>query len=291
LKIINKIVFLVFLSGVALSYQDLDIDGVDDSIDKCPNTPFDELVDEDGCSKTQKKVSTSSKYGNLTLKIGIDTYIDKDYEDDKTLSLYANYNLNNWDLSISNAHSTFNSSYNDSDIYFLLGYTFDLSTNFLKLSIGTKINSDNKDDFKKYKNKKEKRAYGNENNQNEANSNSSSRKNDYLTSIDYNYMLNDKLSLLLYYEYTLSGNSKRKDYKNFSSFSTGIGYSFNQDLYTSLSYSYIGSIYKEIEASKSIDLFSNYSLTKKLFITAGYSYALDNLSYDNCFSLAFGINF
>jgi hypothetical protein len=32
---------------------------VDDTIDMCKDTPFDELVDENGCSKTQKPRSGS----------------------------------------------------------------------------------------------------------------------------------------------------------------------------------------------------------------------------------------
>jgi hypothetical protein len=147
LKSTNKLLFFILLSTFALSYQDLDIDGVDDSIDKCLNTPFDETVDENGCSKTQK--ISNSYYGDLTLKIGMDYYMDKEYENDNSLNLYANYQFNNWDFSISNANSNINNSNNSNDIYLFLGYGFDLDKNYIKLSMGTKIKNNNKKKRKK----------------------------------------------------------------------------------------------------------------------------------------------
>ncbi len=46
--------------------QDKDMDGVIDSIDKCPNTPFFDIVDETGCSI--KHIVVSKKIEMQTIK-------------------------------------------------------------------------------------------------------------------------------------------------------------------------------------------------------------------------------
>jgi len=293
------ILTLFFLSTLAISYQDLDIDGVDDTIDMCKDTPFDELVDENGCSKTQKP---SHNYGHLTVKIGTDIFTDKDYENDSSLTLYANYRYKNWDISLSNSRSTTNNnsysednSYSDNDIYISLGDTFVLPKKIIKLSIGTKIAGDiDNNRIKKMSNRGEgyRREYkNNHNSYYNTQTIDNNRDNDYFASINYNYLLDEKKNIFLYYGYTLSGDSKTTDYKDYSSFSIGAGYLLTSNWYGALSYNYTGSIYKDIDASKSIEIFSSYNFTKNIFASIGYSYALEDVSYDNSFSLAMGLTF
>ncbi|NOZ90749.1 MAG: hypothetical protein GXO60_05650 [Epsilonproteobacteria bacterium] len=283
---------LLLLSNLALSYQDVDIDGVDDSIDNCLDTPFDELVDKNGCSKTQK---TTKYYGHLTLKIGTDIFTDKYYDDDSSLNLYANYQYNNWDISISNSRSNSNSAYNednsysDNDVYISLGYTFNHPKNIVKLSVGTKLAGD-VDDTTQIENISNR--YGRWNSSSTSiQTVDESRDDDYFASVNYSYLINTKQNIFAYYSYTLSGDSKSVDYEDYSSFSLGSGYSFTPKWYSALSYNYTGSIYKDVDASQSIDWFNSYSFTKNIFATAGYSYALDDLSYDNTFSIALGVTF
>ena len=43
---------LLFLGATALmAFTDSDLDGVEDAKDKCPNTPFMDIVDLNGCTK------------------------------------------------------------------------------------------------------------------------------------------------------------------------------------------------------------------------------------------------
>ena len=282
--------FLLLLSDIALSYQDLDIDGVDDSIDRCLETPFDELVDEKGCSKSQ---NPTIDYGEITLKIGTDIFVDNEYDSDSSLSLYANYRYSSWDISISNSRSTTNgnysNSYSDNDIYISLGKDFTLDKDIIKLSLGTKIAGDIEDSRQNRE-----RKYREENSSNGQNQNqklNKDRDNDYFASINYNHLLNEKQSLFLYYEYTLSGDSECIDYQNYSSFSIGTSYLFTPNWYSAISYSYASSLYKDGEESRSIDWFSSYSFTKSIFASIGYNYALDDLSYDNSFSMILGFTF
>jgi len=291
----SKIILsFLLLSNLAFSYQDIDIDGVDDSVDMCQNTPFDELVDEKGCSKTQKP---TTNYGHLTLKIGTDIFTDENYKDDSSLNLYANYKYNSWDISISNSRSTTNSaysednSYSNSDLYLSIGDTFILEKNIIKLSLGTKIAGDVDNTQTGHAPKGRGQNYNNNNYNNNQTIIDNSRDDDYFASINYNYIFNDKQNIFSYYGYTLSGDSKLIDYEDYSSFSIGTGYLLTQNWYSALSYNYTGSIYKNGDASQSIDWFNSYNFTKNIFTTIGYSYALEDFSYDNTFSLALGFTF
>lgn len=285
---------LLTLSNLALSYQDLDIDGVDDSIDMCIDTPFDELVDTNGCSKTQKP---NHNYGHLTVRIGTDIFTDETYEDDSSLNLYVNYKYNSWDISISNSRSTTNStysednSYSDNDVYISLGHTFILPKKIIKLSIGTKIAGDIDTTQTKQIPIERGNGFYRNSTTNQTQIIDNSRDDDYFASINLNYLLNNKVNLFSYYGYTISGDSKTTDYEDYSTFSLGVGYLLTSNWYGALSYKYTGSIYEEADASESIDIFSSYNFTKNIFTSIGYSYALEDFSYDNTFSLAIGFTF
>jgi|GEM_PF-1356100 len=310
-------VILIIASNSIFAYQDSDIDGVDDSIDLCLNTPFDELVDINGCSKSQKPQKNRKYYGHLTLKVGVDFYKDSDYEDDESINLYANYRYKNWDISVSNSHSIStdnsyneNDSYSNSDIYLSIGNSFNIKKSRVKLSIGTKIVgdiNDNRVEKRSYSNSRGRfRKYGIEQNRQNSNQTSTNiqglprdinnsiyekRDNDYFISINYTYPISIKHDIFLYYGYTLSGDSKSVDYENYSSFSIGTGYMVTKDWYSAVSYNYTGSIYKGEEPTETLNWFNSYNFTKYIFASAGYSYALDDISYQNRYSLALGVNF
>jgi hypothetical protein len=138
----------------------------------CKDTPFSELVDIDGCSKSQKPTIS---YGELILKVGRDIFIDKSYKNIDSLNFYIDYKYSSWDISISNSHSTTDNTYNknssySSDIYLSIGESLNFKENIFKLSLGTKFDKD------------------------------------YFLSLNYNYLLSDKQNIFLYYEY----NTKRE---------------------------------------------------------------------------------
>ena len=45
-----KVVLILLIATFVYSYEDSDLDGVEDISDKCPQTPFSDLVDQRGCS-------------------------------------------------------------------------------------------------------------------------------------------------------------------------------------------------------------------------------------------------
>ena len=264
---------LLLLSSILYAYEDQDIDGVEDSVDVCPNTPFDVLVNEEGCAEVDETSATTAKSdrGSFVFKLGTDISSDDSYENDTSLNLYANYAYHDWDISLSNLRSTTNSTYSeestysDNDIYVSTGYLFELPNSQMKLSLGTKI------------------TYNEESN--------SSRENDYFASMNFSYLLNSKQELFFYVAHTLSGDSNTVDYENYSSFTLGTGYAMNSSWYSALSYNYTDSIYSDGDAQEGIGWFNSYQFNNNIFSTASYNYALDESSYDHTFSLALGVKF
>lgn len=282
---------LLLLSSISVAYQDYDIDGVEDSLDACPNTPFNALVDAQGCPSQGEVPSkkTNNYLGQLTFKVGTDISTDETYENANALNLYANYRYRHWDVSLSNSRTTTNNSYtednsdSDNDIYLATGYMFILPQSVIKLSVGTKLVDDTQST-----------STTNNRGRNLLNTSTqtiASRDNDYFASLNFNYLLTNKQDMFLYYGYTLSGDSSDTDYEDYSSFSLGTGYALNKVWYSALSYNYTGSIYPTGEAEQGLSWFNSYNFNKNLFATAAYTYALEDFSYDNTFSMAVGVRF
>ena len=295
-------VTLLLFSIGAEAFQDNDIDGISDALDLCPNTPFEALVNSNGCSLQQKSSFTQKKeehyWGALTLKVSDTMLSDESYDSENYLNLHANYRYRKWDVSLSNSRATTSRSYteensnSDDNIYLSTGYTFTIPKSSIKLSVGTKIvNSDasNSDSIPR------ERGYGRGQNQTNTSviddSSLDERDDDYFASLNYNYNLTDKQNIFLYYGYTLSGDSQKTDYEDYSSISIGTGHSFGKSLYGALSYNYTESIYPNVDAEQGITLFGSYNFNNTIFATASYTYALEDYSYDNSLSLGLGFYF
>jgi hypothetical protein len=298
-----KVGFALLLFSVgANAFQDSDIDGVSDTLDLCPNTPFEALVNSKGCSTQQEGSLVQTKADNyigaLTLKIGDTMLSDESYDDENYLNLYANYRYRKWDVSLSNSRATTSSSYtednsnSDDNIYLSTGYTFTLPKSTLKFSVGTKIVDDDASHADSVPREKGYSRGNNNQSSSLSTTNESAleaRDDDYFASVNYNYSLTNKQNLFLYYGYTSSGDSQSTDYEDYSSFSIGTGHSFGNSLYGALSYTYTGSIYPDVDAEQGITLFGSYNFNKNIFATASYTYALEDYSYDD--TLSFGLGF
>ncbi len=282
------VILLLFFTTIQ-AYQDYDIDGVDDTIDRCPNTSFDVIVDEFGCDLNKKE----QYYGNFSLQIGTQLLQDESYENNNALNLFANYRYKNWDISLSNLRTTtvgsftednFNSS---NDVYLSTGYFFKLLEGDIKLSVGTRFLSDISYE-KKSTNRPKKRRRKNKTN---PSNHTISLDNDYFASIHYSYKINQKQNLFLFTGYTITADSDMQTYEDYAAFSLGTGYSIHRAWYSAIAYNYVGSIYKEIDAEESLSWFNSYTFTDNLFATATYRYALDDLSYDHTLLLTVGVMF
>ena len=263
MSILKIILSVLLFSSTLLAYEDHDIDGVDDSKDLCANTPFDVIVDERGCSYDKKFL------GKITLQLGSDISFNTLSNTSSNLNLFVNYDYAHWNFSFSSSnYSTTNIHMltgTENDLYFTTGYLFQSNTFNTRVSAGTKFSlTDDK---------------------------SGRRGNDYFSSINFDYFINKKQKIFLYYNYTLSGDSPAIDYDDFYSYSAGAGYALTDKWYSAVSYSYSGSIYPEDEAYKAVSWFNSYTVSKDFFVTCNYAYTLDELSYDHTISFNVGVYF
>lgn len=283
---IKLITLLLLCTSSSFAFQDSDLDGVEDTLDRCPNSSFDELVDQKGCAKNQTQ---KIDLGTLTLRINNDFYTDSTYGDDHSLNLFTYYRYHAWSLSLSNYQNNTDSSYSDgtladtNDLYLTVGYLKSFSQATLQFSVGTRFISDV--DVTTTQSIGGKGRFDRNATQ-VTQTETLEQKNDYYTGINLHYLLANKQSLFGYLGYTLSGNEE-----NYVSFSIGTGRSINGKLYTSLSYHYAQASFSEGEDQQSLSWFNSYSFTPSVFGTLNYSYGLNNLAYDHSLSLGLGISF
>jgi len=282
----KKTVTIVLLFAMqAYAFQDYDIDGVEDSIDRCANTSFDAIVDKHGCP-----IATDKKkyFGKFMLSIGTQILKDEIYKDTNALSLIANYRYKDFDITLSNIQSTTMGSYvennfNDTeDIYLGIGYSVLFERSSLKVSVGTRfLSSSNHETNSSKVPSGEGRGRGR----------GKGKQNDYYSSLNYSYQINTAQNFFLFGAYTLTGDTPAQNYENYGSFSVGTGYSISREFYSSIAYNYVGSISADTEAEQSLSLFGNYRFNENLFASATYKYALDELSYDHSLLLLLGVVF
>ncbi len=262
IKTVLLLSMLFFGNSMLFAYEDYDIDGVDDSIDQCPNTSFDLVVDEKGCP------IDDVKSGEIVLKIGSDINFDDSSSGSSSFNFFGSYSKNNFDISLSNYnyYDTFENSVSGmGDLYLSGGYTHVYKNLSTYLSLGVKF------------------ATGDET--------IGSGENDYLSSVSFDYYLENKWDMFAYYGFSLNGDSDEVDYRNSSAFSIGLGYEIYDEWYSSLSYDYSQSIYQDGDAYSALSFFNSYDFSDSYFMTLNYSYALDDLSYDNSLALRFGVRF
>lgn len=269
-----KIVFLTFffLYGLNLfAYNDNDLDGVEDALDQCPDTPFSELVDLSGCSKTQKK-----SVGHFNIIVGINfsqtNYDTMENTDTTTGSLQIDYYYKN--ITVQASSSYYNSSsvtYNDSgvnDSFIGAYYQFFPADKFtLRLGAGAILPT--------------------------YNSSLNNNNTDYTLSATLSYMIQD-INYFGGYTYTLINDSNLDSsvlYQNTSSYNAGIGFYPLQKLYLSASYTSSQSIYSNIESLDTLSMYAFYALNKHWFTNLNYAYGISDTASDNFLALRLGYYF
>jgi len=238
------------LSISLLAYSDMDMDGVDDKVDKCQDTPLTELVDLSGC--TIKKLVSPQHFD---ISLGAKYIKNSDIKIDTT-SIQFDYYYKNLSLSLY-------SSYYNRDIYgkkksgvddtYINGYYNIKATNNLSFKIGGGGALPTYD--------------------------SSNNKLDYTLSSSINYYYNN-FSVLGGVGYTIIGDSDTNSttYKNSLFYNIGLGYYFNNRLYSSLTYNTISSIYNKSNNIKNISLYNYYQIDKHWFLNLSYTQGLNSAS-------------
>lgn len=254
-------ILTIILTLILYGYEDLDIDGVDDSIDKCLNTSFEDEVGKDGCP--YNKVYR----GKLTIGFGKKIAYSKSVLQTNSLNFYSNYIYNNWSLSLStSSYDIFDNLYSDlnlwGDYYLIGGYSYKYNKITTKYSFGIKV--PNKD------------------------SDISSQEFDYFTFINSSYRLNNKQTIYGSYGYTITGDSENYNYKNYNSLMIGTNYIMSDRWQISLNYNYSGSTYENRDSYHTVSFGNYYEISDKVFIKMRYDKGFDDYSYKNAFSLSIG---
>jgi len=236
------------------TYSDYDVDGVEDSIDECPNTPFDILVDERGCEEGK------SYRGALTLLAGTISAVDSQTENITNVQLYINYRYRDWDIALSTFNDIQNAIENVPNTYYVsTGYRFTLFDELQsKLSIGTK---------------------------------QSTLQNDYYINTNLDYSISAKQNIFLFYSYTMAEDSDNETYDNFNTLSLGTGLLLTDNWYSALSYDFSGASLENTEDYKAISWSNTVMFSTGYYMLATYSYGLNDAASDHTISLQFGVKF
>ncbi len=270
---------LLLLASILLTvnlyaYTDNDMDGVNDAVDKCPNSLLTDLVDINGCTK--KSLVSPHSYD---IVIGVN-YSDFHYlaqdltqatTDTLATSLQVDYYYKQFSLQVSTSYfKTNGSEYDDSGLNdSFIGASYRLKkVNNLSISFGAGVILP---------------TYDVELDNNNI---------DYTASVSLSYGL-ENINIFGGYAYTLINDDDIGDirYQNTNAFSAGAGYYLNNQLYISASYSMSDSIYNGLEDIETATAYGYYTINNDMFTTLSYSYGLSDTASDNYLSLRLGFLF
>ena len=274
----KKLVFLVLISVISLfAYVDSDLDGVEDSLDRCPNSAMTDIVDIQGCPV---KSLVSQYHFDIIAGVSYDEETDISFVDKfsrTTESLQIDYYYKNFSLQMLTSYYQSSTSFdgNLSDVddsgmndTTLAAYYQTLLTPSLAVRFGAGVILPT------------------------FNSSLNNEATDYLASINLSYGLG-KASLFAGYTYTMINDDDVDfiKYQDTNAFSGGLGYYLTPKLYTSLSYFQSDSIYKDVDDTKSVSAYLFYSLSQNWFTTLAYTKGLSDPTSDNSLALRVGYYF
>ncbi len=270
-----RFIFLILsVCIVAFGYIDSDFDGVDDSIDQCPNTPIVALVDQTGCTK---ELLVQPK--TFDIIIGVD-YTKSDYKTLNTTNTFsttvqADYFYKNWTFgAISSYFFTSSDEYSNNALYDTTvygSYQYNSLENFIVYVSGgiilptynTPWNNNNTDLFGS-------------------------------VSIKYTYQSFD-VSLCSTYTYIADDDvvtdQIELSYQDSYSYTAGVGFYADAVTYLSTKYRYSTSIYKGVEPLQTLYLYGYHTFSSEYFATLLYGYGLSDSASDMSFSIAVGYLF
>ena len=245
------LLLFLLITNLKAEFIDSDLDGVEDSKDKCPNTPLFVLVNKDGCGVKNLKED------NVTYSLSLGYFYSKDTTSYSSTYLNFSFSYKNFSGFIENSkYSSTTSGLDDTTI--ALYYTLNKK---LIYTIGVGAYLPTNSDIK-------------------------NNKTDPFISLKIAYIYKNFDTYILYQKtFMQDSNSYNSNLYTFN-----IGYNFTKKLYTSISYQQSDSIYQKEQTSKSINLFLSYYIKDNIFINTSYSKGLNSYT-NNSFSFAIGYDF
>ena len=264
-----KIATLSLLSIISIyanNIQDSDLDGVPDSIDNCPHTPFLNEVNAKGCTTTILRIPQETEEQDsltMSLSYGFNTneeFVGKQRQD--TGKIQLSYFYNNWSFAL-------NSGYYDNiidkgllDTSFKIKKRISLLDN-LRWSIGAGIK------FPTY--------------------NFEGNNADYALSSSLNYYPFASLSFFTGLIHTFIKDEDEEDpIQDTHTFYVGSGYFINHNLYINIAYSYVQNKFKEESSIHSFGSTFYYKINETWFTTLLYTQEIDSHEKHNAFNFKVG---
>jgi hypothetical protein len=256
------------LSLSLLAYSDLDMDGVDDLVDQCPNTPLTELVDIKGC--TVKSLESPHHYDII---MGA-SYSQIDYNnqsntDTLTGTLQVDYYYKDFSLQASTSYYSTDSQDNGLNDSFIGAYYQFMPLESLRLRVGAGVVLPTYD------------------------SGLNNNNTDYSASASLSYTLKE-INLFGSYSYTLINDDDVENvayYQNISAYSAGIGFYPTNRLYASIAYNGSDSIYQNVETIETASAYLFYTIDRHWFATLNYAYGLSDSASDHYGAFRLGYYF
>lgn len=268
----QRILLILLVSILQVFALDRDLDGVDDTLDRCKYTPFGDLVDKFGC--TNKTLFTDTAYDII---IGAN-YSDTNYNtlekaDTLTTTLQADIYRGNISAQISTSYfrsdetNSSDSGFNDTQLGLYMKTNLSSSLT-LQPGFGVILPTYNS-------------GYNNE-------------AIDLFGSINAQYDLNEHTHVFGGLTYTLVNDKNvpdRVQYQNTTAFTAGIGYTVPNNGFINVAYAQSQSIYTGVEAFKTLSLNGMVPLDAHWFVLGNYRYGLSDSTSDNEIALRLGYYF
>lgn len=267
--------FLYVLLLVTLHLEganDADFDGVDDAVDKCPNTPFSDLADAHGC--TTSSLYTPTSY-DVIIGLNLSSMNANTLENTKTSNTTFQGDLYHGNFSAQLLASYFksqDSTYNDKgwndtqlNFFYLFKPTQEL---MIQTGIGVIIPTYST-------------GYNNE-------------AIDYLASASLQYSLDKNVNLFGGYSYTMINDndiSNLVHYQNTHTFHAGLKYLGDKNKSLSAAYSNTKSIYTDVDPIETLSVGAMVPLDSHWFVLGDYRYGLSDSASDHEATLRLGYAF
>ncbi|MFA6144633.1 MAG: thrombospondin type 3 repeat-containing protein [Sulfurimonas sp.] len=270
----RKALFSIFFVSTlhAEFINDADLDGVEDAQDKCPNTPFSDLIDTYGC--TIQTLYTQTSY-DIIMGIDLSRINSNTLENTKTSNATFQADVYHGGYSAQLFTSYFQSEKSPSDDY---GWN-DTQLNFfyafkplqaftIQTGIGVILPTYSS-------------GYHNE-------------ATDYRGNITLKYTFESQFNLFGAYTYTLIKDKRVPrvtDYQNTYSFYGGIGYTSLKNNSLTLSYSHTESIYTRVVPIEMVSIGTFIPLNNNWFVLGDYHYGVSASASDHDVALRVGYTF
>ena len=263
MKFIKKTFFSMLLIPIPIfAYIDSDFDGVEDAMDKCPNSSIVDIVDKDGCL-----VEELESLHHFDVILGVKSIKVKDKRTQKNYYLtlqttQIDYFYKDFSFNISGSKN--GSKMEDTYVSFKYKYKYN---EFLNLYTSFNVV------LPTYKN------------------NYDNNRADYGISQSI-YYKKDKLSLFGAYRFTNISDTDIEEaslnYQNTNSYMFGFGYNISKDFYSSISLSSVDSIYDGSDSSKSANIYFLYSIDNNWFVNTSFTKTYNEKSISDTLSFKVG---